>query len=781
MLDNLQSGIIICSNDYKQQILEKETKIFQKYKFLTLQELKENIFFSISKKAIYLLSKHFQIRPEIASSYLNSLYYTFPDTTEKFERLNKIKDFLKKEGALKDNPNFLNFIKDKTITFVGYPLTKELEWLKGICAKVGNVIVLESPKEERRELELHYFLTIEEEIYSVCSRINQLLNQGVSPSNIKITNYKEEYWFYLKLYGDFFNLPIHLQDRKGILTKEVTQKFLELCQTASSFSEIILELKQNNSSKNVLNSIIRILNDYEAYTILPADMIDILIMEFKKIRVEEENIIEGIEIVDFNSLEDSEDYLFLLSFDQNTMPYRRMDNDFLTDKEKKMIGIDTSIELNRIEKERTITKLYRLSNLWISFKERTPFNVYLPSNLVLELGMHKIKEKPMEGECRKIDDIKLAISLDYYQKYHVMDERIEKNYYQGFPYLDYNNQFSGIEKEIYRSYLTFPLQLSYTSVKTFYQCPFQYYLKYVLKIDSFTSSLQTDIGTYAHRILEQSYKPDFNYEEVAQKPLDLSKKEAFYFQQMDEVVLKALEFNKYHESQSKLNQSLCEQNITINVLQDQLVFTGYIDKIKYANIDGENVVAIIDYKTGKDMASLDNVADGFNLQLPIYVYLVEKGKLLENPQFAGFYLQRVNINNYKYVKQNSLQEQEIDTFKLDGYSSNIHKRIMAFDNEYQKSQYIAKLKVKNDGEFYSSSNIITDNQIQELIVMVEELIKSAYNKICEADFIIAPKSIQNTNKSCQYCAFEDVCYKTFKDVIHLDKNNFIGGEKDGLD
>ena len=42
----------------------------------------------------------------------------------------------------------------------------------------------------------------------------------------------------------------------------------------------------------------------------------------------------------------------------------------------------------------------------------------------------------------------------------------------------------------------------------------------------------------------------------------------------------------------------------------------------YTQIDDEIYAVLIDYKTGKDVLSLDNVEDGFHLQLPAYMYLL---------------------------------------------------------------------------------------------------------------------------------------------------------------
>lgn len=65
---------------------------------------------------------------------------------------------------------------------------------------------------------------------------------------------------------------------------------------------------------------------------------------------------------------------------------------------------------------------------------------------------------------------------------------------------------------------------------------------------------------------------------------------------------------------------MLEGNIEVKV-DELFTFNGRIDKMLY-KLDGDNAyIAIIDYKTGGDKPSLNNLEDGLNLQLPSYIYL----------------------------------------------------------------------------------------------------------------------------------------------------------------
>ena len=70
-------------------------------------------------------------------------------------------------------------------------------------------------------------------------------------------------------------------------------------------------------------------------------------------------------------------------------------------------------------------------------------------------------------------------------------------------------------------------------------------------------------------------------------------------------------------------------------------FTGFVDKILYKKDGLKTYIAIIDYKTGKVSTDLTYLQEGFGMQLPIYLYLVKKSSLFDNPEIIGFYLQFV--------------------------------------------------------------------------------------------------------------------------------------------
>ena len=86
------------------------------------------------------------------------------------------------------------------------------------------------------------------------------------------------------------------------------------------------------------------------------------------------------------------------------------------------------------------------------------------------------------------------------------------------------------------------INLSYSSMKTYFACAFHYYLDYILGLQDNESTLAATLGTYSHKILQDSYKDDFSMsEEQRQEKVNLDSKAKFYASRFDIVLPKLLE------------------------------------------------------------------------------------------------------------------------------------------------------------------------------------------------------------------------------------------------
>ena len=120
-------------------------------------------------------------------------------------------------------------------------------------------------------------------------------------------------------------------------------------------------------------------------------------------------------------------------------------------------------------------------------------------------------------------------------------------------------------------------------------------------------------------------------------------------------------------------------------------------------------------------------------------------------------------HSYLELKENNL--------KLQGYTNENLDILEKFDKTYENSQVIKSLKTTNNG-FSHYSKIISDEQINELVNLVDEKIDYARDNILNGLFDIDPKRLNGENVSCLYCQFKDICYMNEKNIVD------IGGEND---
>ena len=224
-----------------------------------------------------------------------------------------------------------------------------------------------------------------------------------------------------------------------------------------------------------------------------------------------------------------------------------------------------------------------------------------------------------------------------------------------------------------------------------------------------------------------------------------------------------------------------EKEVSINLSTSYLtrLFVGKIDKIIFKEIDGVDYVVVVDYKTGTQSSSLDNIEDGFNLQLPVYAYFLVKTHLFKNPKILGIYLQHI-LNNVKETAKKDLQTVQQEALKLDGYTTNDLSEISLIDPTYSLGKFIKGVSVLKTGGLGKNSKVLASEDFIKLVEIAEKVLINAFEEIEEANFQINPKHIGNDNKSCKYCPYINLCYRKNKDLNYLEVKKFateIEGEQ----
>ena len=755
----MKEYILLIPNSISENIIEKVRKTYYNYniKFMSLDEFIKKYTFSYDNETIYHIMKKYNIKYSSALVYLNNLYYISDKLdNEKMNKLKEIKEYLDDNNLLIYDKYFRKYVKDKEIYIYGYDYINKYysSVLNGLNYKVIDV--------DTRKYEIdkiYYSDDITDEVIFVASKICELIKKGIDNSNIKLV-YSSEYNFIIdrvfKLYG------INVNRKISIYSVYEVKRILD---NLNDIDNIIDSIK----NIDIRNKIINVINNY-SFIANKEDVRELIIHDLKNIYLDSYE--EGINVISLDDYIDDNDYVFLLGFNKENIPRLYKNNDYFTDKEKEILGFDTSIYLNSRKRESTIKRIHSIKNLFISYKLFDAINNYIKSDL-LDNVMEEMIINNNYSNSNMINKILLTEKLDNLVKYNIMEDDINLLYsnYQDIDYMKYSNKYNRIDKYKLYKYLDDKLVLAYTSFDNYNRCKFKYYLNNILKINEIRDDFSIIIGNVCHYVLSQMDNEDFDtrryFDEYLSNERDFTSRELFFLDNIKEEMVFIIDTIRKQLGYTSFDKKMYEEKVYVNKDKNiKVTFMGIIDKVLYKEEDDITYLAVIDYKTGNTNIKLDNMEYGIGMQLPIYLYLTSNMKF-KNIEVVGFYLQKLlstnldNTKDYITARENNL--------KLEGYSINNPSILSKFDKTYNDSKLIKSMKTSKNG-FYSYSKVLDKEEIDNIITYTDEMIDKVIDNILEADFSINPKVIDGENVSCKFCEYRDICFRRENDIVYINRN-----------
>ena len=764
--------IIICPNEYKMNILSSPhfEREFHNIKFMTMSEFINNYFYSYDDRALLYLMNKYNYNLDVCSVYISNMYFIDLSKDYKNSKLAFLKE-LKKElidnNLLIINNIFREYIKDKVIEVKGY-YDLDLYLEKALNYTVSIPIV-------DFNSDIYEFNTIEEEVNFVCIKIRELLDSGIDINKIFLCNVSDEYNYILSKLFNYYNIPINIDFKDSIFGMSVVQDYLKTG---------VLDL--DDPYKNIINKkIINILSDLSLLDDNDPNYRKILINKFKNTYLSNSKLDNAINIKSLNECEFMDDqYVFVLGFNLDSLPQTYKDISYISDNDKKEVDLYDTVYLNKRSKDVLKYLLSRIKNLTISYKLSSPFQKYYPSNLISDLGLNVIKNNITSyNYSNKYNMLKLGEGLDKYYLYGEVNNDLEKLYNSyNIKYNTYSNKYTGIDNNLYLENIPYPLKLSYTSINSYNECRFKYYINYVLKLGDYTDTFASFIGSMYHYILTLYKKSNFDLDLEFSKYLekrDLSLKEKLLLVKVRRDLEELIDVLRKQQLITGYDSELYEKEIKIPIDKKVSVeFVGYIDKIMYyKNID-DTYFSIIDYKTGSIDTNISLMRYGLHMQLPVYLYLISYSKVFESPIFTGIYYQNILFNYPTWSK--SLDKDLKSRYLLKGYSSDNVDIISRFDSTYEDSSYIKSMKYNPEKGFGTYTKLISDDLYIDLVKYTKDIISKNTDDIINSDFSINPKIYDSKNISCKFCKFRDLCFVSSDDFEYLDKVfdlSFLGGEE----
>lgn len=779
-MNNLKDNVLLIVPSYLKQkvimVLGKSHEL-KNIKVVSFNSFLDNFLFSFNEKTIYHLMSKYNLKYDLAVMYLNNLRYIEDKkyTSTKLNELVNLKKYLDREKLLIYNHYFKETLSRKNIVFYNMDETKFNKKIIEQVKKIADVSVINEKNNNNFLHKIFEFKDCNDELESVAEHICELINNGVNISNIVLLNISEDYIMPLKRIFGIFNILINIPNKNNILSTKMVRFFLD--NLNSDIEKTIVLLKEqfdlnNSNNLDIYNKIINICNKYawvEDHTLIK----DLLIHDFSVTKKKEKIISNAVRIENFGEyIPSDDDYVFLVGFNQGIVPVLERDEEYINDEIKSEINLDTTVEKNDFHNKRSLETIKNIKNMWISYIRTSKNGELQLSTLNNVLDYDVIHSNKKYNYSNLNNKLKLSEHLDDYLTYGTKSEELLKLYtsYQDLKYRKFNNKFKGIK------YTPENITLSYSSLDNYYKCAFRYYVSSILKLNIYEENFANYLGSLFHFVL--SKKQECSLEEswnlfLSNNKREFTNKELFFLEKGKEelqFILEVLEEQKFY---TNFNDEVYETKIEIEK-DNNTKFVGIIDKIIF-NKD-KSLSAIIDYKTGNPSLNLNNLPYGLSLQLPIYLYLMNKSN--PDTEVVGFYLQKIIPSLIIKDQIKSINDQKKELLKLQGYSLSNEEKLSEFDKTYVDSSLIKSMKIGNNG-FYAYSKTLTNSEISKITNIVDDKIDEAIKNIKDNNFEINPKHIGKENVGCAFCKFRDICYMNNKDVVYLEEIkdlSFLGGD-----
>ncbi len=240
--------------------------------------------------------------------------------------------------------------------------------------------------------------------------------------------------------------------------------------------------------------------------------------------------------------------------------------------------------------------------------------------------------------------------------------------------LAYDN-LAALEASVTQQLFSLPLYSSVTRLGTFAACPFQYFAKYTLRLDKRKTLTfePMDIGTFYHAVLENMFnamaKKGLNWADIDDTTrLSLCESTITAILETDTHIANFIRRNAHHryiidaaaqtitdftaqlvelakagvfkQIAAELSFSPDEElQLTIKKGQTPLIqFSGKIDRLDTAEIDGHTAGVVFDFKRTARSADFTKMLYGLDVQLPVYLLAVAAMGKGQTTPAGAFYL-----------------------------------------------------------------------------------------------------------------------------------------------
>ncbi|MDU5261051.1 MAG: helicase-exonuclease AddAB subunit AddB [Clostridium celatum] len=342
------------------------------------------------------------------------------------------------------------------------------------------------------------------------------------------------------------------------------------------------------------------------------------------------------------------------------------------------------------------------------------------------------------------------------------------------------------------------LMFSVSRIEKYAQCPFGYYVQYGLKakdrkVYEFTAP---DLGSFMHDILDQFTNKirkenilwgDLTKDKCAEivnelvnsklrnetnSILNSNKKYQYFSERFKKTITKSVtviseqmrkgEFDIF-KSEFDFGEFKDSDPIKLELPSKEIVYLkGRVDRIDKVDLNGETYIRIVDYKSGSKSFDLNELYYGLQIQLLVYLDAILKNskQILKTQCMPGgilyFKIDNPIIKSKKALTEEEIQVEVLKKLKMDGLLLKNVELVKSMDRDMETYSLIIPAAFKKDGDFTSTSSVVTESQFELLRKYVNDKMIEICEEMLSGDVKIEPcKSSKVTY--CDYCDYSSIC------------------------
>lgn len=742
------------------------------FKVLTLEETEKLFFYSYDDRAlVYLLKKGYSY--DYSTKLLRILSKMKPHHSYLDPFLQKQKplfDELLSKGLLYNFSCPEEFFNGRNLVVSGYGSTA---YLSSLLKDLPN-IALSFDDDFVGDDKKHCLLTFEDlhdELHYICLKIMDLLEKGVDPSLIYLCMCPASFYDELEIFKEIYNIPFAIPSSLSLFNLPYVKKAYEFLSNLDSIDlddlnkaiELTKEYQDSPSYNDFASSL---------FSLFDENLSKNTYLSALKARLKEKKrkntYRSGTVKVTSSFFAPKSSYAFYLCFSSKDAYKASKEDGLFLDNMKKELGVETSLEEGKRNKEDLLYMLKTDSVKDICIPFYFLDTVFYISPLKEELDLKIINNPTLNYEyssfyaCFELEALKekkgkyLIDSPRISSLSKIVNEKEKYNHgYKHFIVKNGNKTFS------------------YSSLNEYIKCPFAYYCDKILKLSNFEETNAILYGNLAHGILSRMYEPSFDFSVTFKEELGKIKEKGI--SSSTELILNLAYpyIEKTYESILDYETSLVspsfktEFSLTKNY--DHNCLYGRVDKSIIFG-DKDKYYFIIDYKTGSSNFVKENVQYGLSLQLPIYYILASSSPLFKNAKPAGLFIASIKDETTfdKDVSKTS------SLFSLKGVVATNEV------NSLGNLAYISGISLNKDGSLNKGSikNIISFSDLEEIKMVAEDKIKETIKNVSDSIFPISPLSFKSNPLPCECCIYGDICFHkesdkniVLKESTDLDEEN----------